>query len=95
MKLATRQKWVDALRSGQYKQGKGCLREDGRYCCLGVLAEIEGLLDADGAVDDNKALLPRDILPLFEQRILATMNDDGATFIELADKIPSLITCED
>lgn len=33
--------WQDALLSGDYKQGAGCLRnnEDG-YCCLGVLADI-------------------------------------------------------
>jgi hypothetical protein len=60
-----------------------------------VLAEIEGLLDADGAVDGDKALLPPAILPLARQILLAEMNDAGATFIELADKIPSLTTCED
>lgn len=33
-----KQKWVDALRSGEYKQGQGYLKtEDGGYCCLGVL----------------------------------------------------------
>lgn len=40
-------KWVKALRSGKYKQGTGYLRgnshtEGYSYCCLGVLAEIEG-----------------------------------------------------
>ena len=35
-KLAT--KWIAALRSGKYKQGKGFLRdENDNYCCLGVL----------------------------------------------------------
>lgn len=34
-------KWVAALRSGKYKQGKGVLRsEKGNYCCLGVLCDI-------------------------------------------------------
>lgn len=32
--------WVKALRSGKYKQGKGALFENGRYCCLGVLARL-------------------------------------------------------
>ena len=40
-----KKKWVEALRSGDYKQGKTCLKQidfDGetRHCCLGVLAEI-------------------------------------------------------
>lgn len=34
-------KWVAALRSGKYKQGREFLRDrDDRYCCLGVLCEI-------------------------------------------------------
>lgn len=34
-------KWVAALRSGQYKQGKECLRnEENHFCCLGVLCDI-------------------------------------------------------
>lgn len=40
-------RWIAALRSGQYKQGTGVLckvGDDGeqRYCCLGVLAELDG-----------------------------------------------------
>lgn len=36
------QKWIDALRSGEYKQGVGALRSsDGKFlCCLGVLCNI-------------------------------------------------------
>lgn len=39
------QKWVDALRSGEYKQGFGYLnqadkRGESRYCCLGVACEV-------------------------------------------------------
>ena len=36
------QKWVEALRSGEYKQGVGCLydsRHD-KYCCLGVACKV-------------------------------------------------------
>lgn len=34
-------KWVAALRSGKYKQGKGCLKTaDGTMCCLGVLSDL-------------------------------------------------------
>lgn len=42
-------KWVEALRSGEFKQAKGVLydREHGSYCCLGVacfLAKKEGVI---------------------------------------------------
>lgn len=32
--------WVEALRSGEYKQGKRYLANDGKYCCLGVACEL-------------------------------------------------------
>lgn len=35
------QEWVAALRSGEYKQGKGFLNiNDNEFCCLGVLCEL-------------------------------------------------------
>lgn len=39
-------KWVAALRSGEYKQGRNILKNDinGTYCCLGVLQHV---LDGD------------------------------------------------
>ncbi len=32
--------WVDALRSGEYPQGRYSLSKNGRYCCLGVLCDL-------------------------------------------------------
>lgn len=32
--------WLDALRSGNYKQGKGALQRNGEFCCLGVACEV-------------------------------------------------------
>lgn len=34
------QKWVDALRSGEYVQGRNSLLKDNTYCCLGVACEV-------------------------------------------------------
>lgn len=34
------QAWVDALRSGKYKQGLKRLRDGEKHCCLGVLCEL-------------------------------------------------------
>lgn len=44
MKKEIADKWIAALRSGDYKQGKGALRKkDDTYCCLGVLCAILGI----------------------------------------------------
>lgn len=32
--------WVAALRSGNYRQGIGKLKQNDRYCCLGVACEL-------------------------------------------------------
>src|SRR4051812_31133925 len=31
---------VDALRSGEYEQGRSYLRQDDSFCCLGVACEV-------------------------------------------------------
>ncbi len=46
MNLEIKEKWVAAIRSGKYKQGKRRLKKinhltgDLEYCCLGILCEI-------------------------------------------------------
>jgi hypothetical protein len=35
-----KQKWVSALRSGEYQQTKGRLRKEDEFCCLGVLCDL-------------------------------------------------------
>lgn len=34
------QKWIDALRSGEYQQAKGSLRKPEGFCCLGVACDV-------------------------------------------------------
>lgn len=39
-----KEKWVKALRSGKYVQGRHFLKNStNQYCCLGVLADISGV----------------------------------------------------
>jgi hypothetical protein len=125
-----KERWLEALRSGEYKQGRKLLSsvaEDGTvsYCCLGVLCELAHQSDLvtkvataaqDGAVQyrgaglgsdgpqGSTAYLPYDVmkwagLPDSEGYIpqspqedhlptsLASMNDTGFTFAEIADVI--------
>lgn len=48
MKTEIKTRWLEALRSGEYEQGRKVLRTaDDKFCCLGVLCE---LAVADGAI---------------------------------------------
>jgi len=40
MKQNIAKKWVKALRSGKYTQGKDYLKSEDGHCCLGVLCEL-------------------------------------------------------
>lgn len=42
MEPELKSKWVAALRSGEYRQGKDALHKDGAYCCIGVLCKVAG-----------------------------------------------------
>ena len=53
MGKTVKQRWLEALRSGKYKQGTSCLRqneddEEDYFCCLGVLCDI---IDHDAWLD--------------------------------------------
>lgn len=93
-----KQKWVEALRSGRYKQGNNALliqaQGGARYCCMGVLCEI-----VDGIPPMGDAVFPTErtwktceMLPEVElmelEAILSRMNDEeGKTFPEIAQWI--------
>jgi hypothetical protein len=63
MNKARLRRWIQALESGDYKQGQGalCKNVNGsfEYCCLGVLADIE--LDTDWELNISERFwgLPR------------------------------------
>lgn len=40
MKERVKDLWVEALLSGDYDQGRGYLRSDKGFCCLGVLCDL-------------------------------------------------------
>lgn len=49
MNKEVKTKWVAALRSGDFKQGRLQLKSEEGHCCLGVLCE---LAIKDGIIDD-------------------------------------------
>jgi hypothetical protein len=64
MKKDVAEKWVAALRSGNYKQGTGRLRNnDKSFCCLGVLCDVLGRkFDEYGVVEETSVLLPKSVV---------------------------------
>lgn len=113
-----KEKWLTALRSGKFKQGKEELRTlENKFCCLGVLCDIyrkETKLGKWCKYHKNKfyftntkkskqkfksqGLLPLSVQqwaeltycnPLIadKQMSLASLNDSGSTFQEIADII--------
>lgn len=93
--------WVDALRSGKYRQTEGGLRDAQGYCCLGVLCDLArkdggpswrvnifGLREYMG----SDALLPSPVaefvgLTESQQVQISKRNDSGETFRQIADYI--------
>lgn len=89
MNREVKKKWVEALRSGHYHQGREHLRQnyddDYEYCCLGVLCEVEGLMDFD-----NHKLIRGDI----ERHIKIVNGDeyhDQAEILIEDEELPGVI----
>ncbi len=40
MNQEIKKRWIEALRSGEYQQGKESLFHCGKFCCLGVLTDL-------------------------------------------------------
>lgn len=108
-------KWVAALRSGEFKQGRQSLRSaKDEFCCLGVACELatrEGVI-ASPHLDEHGieyryagsvAILPPDVQNWLgiskklgqytdangDSSSLASQNDGGSTFAQIADLIES------
>lgn len=96
MDTELKQRWVEALRSDKYKQGRKRLRNpdyQDEFCCLGVLADLIDPEAWHGHLWYTEYLgcetsLPLDILPRGVQNQLMLMNDrPSSSFTEIADYI--------
>ena len=56
-------KWIQALRSGNYKQAKGSLRVDDGFCCLGVLCDVYQKEVGDANWENCAFMEQKQILP--------------------------------
>jgi hypothetical protein len=97
VKKSIKEKWVAALRSNDYKQGIGSLRDGDTYCCLGVLCDVvnprgwrkdgfsykkkKGDIILPHTLSEELGVTPTD------QSKLSNMNDSGFNFDSIADYI--------
>jgi len=88
-------KWIDALRSGEYSQTKGCLENLHGNCCLGVggvVFELERK-NFEGTIifDGEATLAPKSLI-----EILGLENGKG-TFddVEMKGRFTSLVDAND
>lgn len=88
--------WIKALRSGEYKQTMGALRQEDKFCCLGVLCDLgtAGRWDygfyKSALGGDSSVQLPASVREFVgieseDMRALITMNDDSRSFSQIAD----------
>jgi hypothetical protein len=97
-----KEKWVTALRSGKYKQGRLFLRSiDNEFCCLGVLCDVYNNTDwkeyggcySYGSTTDGIYYIPHDIafqigIIINQQHRLSYKNEvSHQSFQEIADYI--------
>lgn len=108
MKKEIRDKWVEALRSGKFPQGRGNLFNGRRYCCLGVYAitigcskahirphsNLHGVLGVDLSVFNTPTLRGEIVCDDLAQMNDGT-GDGGRTFNEIADWIEQNIPATD
>ena len=92
-----KQKWVAALRSGDYEQARGALGDGTGYCCLGVLCDIDPSVKIGkdgyavfpgGSISDDSLTTDYALsigVPTVVESRLIEMNDDfGKSFEQIA-----------
>lgn len=90
------QKWLDALRSGNYLQARGRMHFAGTYCCLGVAARVSGVnIDLDDISSAYHGVYEKLGISKDESDDLVSLNDKQyKTFSEIADEIEKMLESE-
>lgn len=102
-----KQRWIDALRSGDYEQGKKYLKdENGAYCCLGVFADVDPTykfmnssdeyfaIKIDSDEDNYKyhsVISPEDLLSEIQNELYYLNDCVGLSFNKIADIIEAAL----
>ncbi|EKS37796.1 hypothetical protein [Afipia clevelandensis] len=95
MNAELKKKWIEALRSGEYEQGRNYFEKAGKFCCLGVLCKVAGKPTTRAEDDVGNWHFAETTLPLGMDMRLATLNDKGSSFSEIADYIEAKIPADE
>ena len=95
--------WVEALRSGEYSQGKNKLQDLNGFCCLGVLCNLGekagiSVTKRDGRLVGNYLHSQKEIMEwsginspigvyVGSEKTVSDLNDEGKSFEVIADII--------
>lgn len=104
MDAKIKREWLKALRGGEYRQGQSYLKSGNKYCCLGVLASVSGcswkkddwgsvfpVMNGKKVGDENYLVGGFAGLRAPTMKLLATKNDNGSSFQEIAEYIEKRI----
>ena len=85
-----KERWIEAL--GTYPKTKGRLKNEEGYCCLGVLADIEGDLEGILKWDSTRLVLPAQLIKKYDipsavENKLMAINDQTSTFDSVISEI--------
>lgn len=70
MNVEIKEKWLNALKSGEYEKRTGYLRKDNQFCCLGVLCDLYNKETGKGKwrknnfylrLDNSSVILPTEV----------------------------------
>ena len=78
---ANQQAWVDALRSGEYKQTEYSLQDESGYCCLGVACRIADKAGVPTNKGDNGTILGGSLTYQPDVKAWLGLIDDSGAYI--------------
>jgi hypothetical protein len=95
VKKEVKDKWLTALRGGEYEQGPGTLRRGDEFCCLGVLCDLaakEGVVTTrvgtsdwfSYGANDDASYLPREVQDWADLPRNPHITKDGGERLSLA-----------
>ena len=86
--------WVDALRSGEYTQGRRALQVNGEFCCLGVLCDLAVKAGANVHVAYEENFVTYDSckgMPPLSVRAWAGISTDDGDIVDDGDEVFGLL----
>lgn len=93
-KVTTKEVWLTALRSGEYEQATGYLREGDAFCCLGVACDLYAKATGKGSWEQRSER--KWISSLFDKEsldpgyVFVYKNDNGDE-VEEHEELPNIV----